>query len=95
MYWRDVPNISCDAWARAVDSDVPSTRVGSNRVAILCAESDPGRCHRRLLSDVLSARGRPVVHLLGDGRLVDHTLSPDAVVEGDRVHYPGQPRLEI
>lgn len=65
------------------------------RVAIMCAESDPGRCHRRLIADVLSARGRPVVHLLGDGRLVDHTLSPDAIVEGDRVHYPGQPRLEI
>ena len=65
------------------------------RVAVMCAEADPSRCHRRLIADALSARGRRVVHLLGDGRLVAHTLSPHAVVEDGRVHYPGEPTLGI
>lgn len=38
--------------------------------AILCAEEDPRRCHRRfLLTPPLVARGFDVVHIRGDGRL--------------------------
>jgi len=38
--------------------------------AILCAEEDPGRCHRRLLvTPVLIERGIAVEHIRGDGRL--------------------------
>jgi uncharacterized protein (DUF488 family) len=40
--------------------------------AILCAEEDPGRCHRKLLiAPVLGERGTRVVHIRGDGRLED------------------------
>lgn len=39
--------------------------------AILCAEEDPARCHRRLLiSPALRVRGLEVAHLRGDGRLL-------------------------
>jgi uncharacterized protein (DUF488 family) len=34
-------------------------------VAVLCAERDPGRCHRSLLSDRLTVMGARVVHILG------------------------------
>lgn len=40
------------------------------RRAILCAEEDPGRCHRRLLiTPALESAGVTVVHVRGDGRL--------------------------
>lgn len=40
------------------------------RTAILCAEEDPGRCHRRLLvAAALRPRGVTIIHIRGDGRL--------------------------
>src|SRR5687768_5701318 len=40
------------------------------RTAIMCAEEDPARCHRRLLvTPALKRAGVTVVHLRGDGRL--------------------------
>ncbi len=45
--------------------------------AVMCAESLWWRCHRRLLADfVAAARGVPVSHLMHDGRLEEHRLSP-------------------
>jgi uncharacterized protein (DUF488 family) len=48
------------------------------RVAMLCSEEDPRRCHRRLLvTRVLTARGVPVLHIRGDGRVVrEEDLGP-------------------
>lgn len=63
------------------------------RAAVMCAEAHPSRCHRRLIADVLLARGWRVLHLLPDGRLQEHAFTPEAVVEGGRVHYPAQPSL--
>ena len=42
----------------------------SYRIAIMCAEENPSRCHRRLLiTPVLEGRGINVIHIRGDGRL--------------------------
>ena len=65
------------------------------RSAVMCAEAHPSRCHRRLIADALLARGWRVLHLLPDGRLQEHAFTPDAVVTGDRVHYPAQPALDV
>ena len=35
--------------------------------AIMCAEAEPSRCHRALLSDALLARGWRVLHIRGEG----------------------------
>ncbi len=43
--------------------------------AIMCAEAEPSRCHRGLLSDALLVRGWRVVHILAAGA-VEHTPSP-------------------
>jgi uncharacterized protein (DUF488 family) len=41
------------------------------RVAVMCSEEDPSRCHRRLLiTPALAAREIAVVHLRGDGTAV-------------------------
>jgi uncharacterized protein (DUF488 family) len=58
-----------------------------HRVAVMCAEAVPWRCHRSLLSDALLARGEEVRHLVG-GKERPHTLSPHARVQGGRVTYP-------
>jgi uncharacterized protein (DUF488 family) len=42
------------------------------RAAIMCAEADWRRCHRRLIADALTARGWRVVHIRPDGRLEPH-----------------------
>jgi uncharacterized protein (DUF488 family) len=46
------------------------TLARERRTVIMCAEEDPGRCHRRLLvTPALKRAGVTVVHLRGDGRL--------------------------
>ncbi|MCG8419269.1 MAG: DUF488 domain-containing protein [Proteobacteria bacterium] len=44
-------------------------RAHDHPTAIMCAEEDPGRCHRHLLiAPSLRSRGVEVVHIRGDGR---------------------------
>jgi uncharacterized protein (DUF488 family) len=63
---------------------------GEQRVAVMCAEAWWVRCHRRLVSDALTARGWRVLHLAANGRLEGHELTEFAVVEDDAVSYPAQ-----
>jgi uncharacterized protein (DUF488 family) len=57
--------------------------------AIMCAEKFYWKCHRLLLSDYLIAQGTEVVHILGQGKLSGHKLTPYAVItEGKGVLYP-------
>lgn len=58
------------------------------RTAIMCAEALPFQCHRRIIADVLIARGWQVRHLLGPKRIEEHTLTEFARVEGEQVTYP-------
>jgi uncharacterized protein (DUF488 family) len=58
------------------------------RVAIMCAEAVPWRCHRSLVADALSVRAVPVVEILSDNSYRMHTLTPFARVEGGRITYP-------
>jgi uncharacterized protein (DUF488 family) len=56
--------------------------------AFLCAEKLWWQCHRRLLADLMVARGWRVVHLLEPTRSQDHRLSEWARVEDGGVRYP-------
>jgi uncharacterized protein (DUF488 family) len=58
------------------------------RTAIMCAEAQWWRCHRRLLSDVLLVRGWRVLHIDFQGERREHTLTEFATVEGAQVAYP-------
>ena len=58
------------------------------RVAIMCAEAVPWRCHRSLVADALWVRGIPVVEILSESGYRMHTLTPFAHVEGVRITYP-------
>lgn len=57
--------------------------------AVMCAEALWWRCHRRLVSDALTARGWRVEHLGAGGEPSMHELPPFAVVGDDgSVTYP-------
>jgi uncharacterized protein (DUF488 family) len=58
------------------------------RCAIMCAEAVWWRCHRRIIADYLLARGRTVLHLMGDGRVTPAQLTPGAKVEHGSIVYP-------
>lgn len=66
------------------------------RTAVMCAEAQWHRCHRRLLADALLVRGWEVLHIGSDGRVQPHRLTPFAVVAGERVSYPAeQTQLDV
>jgi uncharacterized protein (DUF488 family) len=56
---------------------------GQHRCAIMCAEAVWWRCHRRIIADYLLARGIPVAHILGTGRVQAATLTPGAGPRAD------------
>ena len=63
---------------------------GARDAAVMCAESLWWRCHRRLLADfVTAARGVPVRHLMHDGRLEEHRLSPGLRLRDGLLVYDG------
>jgi uncharacterized protein (DUF488 family) len=58
------------------------------RIALMCAEAVPWRCHRQLLSDAFSVRRWSVRHIMDDG-CHEHNLPPFAQPEGTRILYRG------
>jgi uncharacterized protein (DUF488 family) len=63
-------------------------RARSERIALMCAEAVPWRCHRSLIADALTARGIEVGEIVDRARVQPHALTSFAVVEGSRVMYP-------
>ncbi len=65
-----------------------------HRVAVMCAEAVPWRCHRSLIADALSAKGVAVKHLLSTAKAEPHRMTAFAKVANGRVTYPsGQTKL--
>jgi uncharacterized protein (DUF488 family) len=60
----------------------------SERVALMCAEAVPWRCHRSLIADALLARGIDVEEIVSETRRQEHKLTPFARVDGSTVTYP-------
>jgi len=64
------------------------------RVAIMCAEAVPWKCHRSLVADALTVRGVSTIEILSEGNYRTHTLTPFALVRGLQITYPPkQPTL--
>jgi uncharacterized protein (DUF488 family) len=62
----------------------------STPTAIMCAEAVPWRCHRSLIADALLARRIAVTEILSATKSQAHALTPFAIVEGERITYPGK-----
>lgn len=58
------------------------------RLALMCAEALPWRCHRSLIADALLVRGIAVAHIMSPETSQPHRLTPLARVEGTRLTYP-------
>jgi len=62
--------------------------------AIMCAEAVWWRCHRRIIADYLIARGRTVLHLMGNGRIEPAQLTFAAENRGGILLYPEEKTVD-
>jgi len=60
----------------------------NDRVALMCAEAVPWRCHRSLIADALLVHGIATCEIVSPNRLQPHKLTPFARVRGGRITYP-------
>jgi len=66
------------------------------RLALMCAEAVPWRCHRSLIADALYVRGFRVEHILSGIRCQPHEPTPWARIRGKRITYPlDEPKDEV
>jgi uncharacterized protein (DUF488 family) len=66
----------------------------NKRIAIMCAEAVPWRCHRQLLADAFLARGFSVRHIMDNG-CHEHHFPPFAIPQGTKIFYPASAQLEL
>lgn len=59
-----------------------------DRVALMCAEAVPWRCHRSLIADALLVRGICTEDIMSLTLRHVHTLTPFAKVRGTTITYP-------
>jgi uncharacterized protein (DUF488 family) len=57
---------------------------------LMCSETLWWRCHRRLIAELLHARGDEVIHLLGPGRAQPHTPLAEAETRDGRLYVCGE-----
>lgn len=74
------------AFTRAIEELIGMSE--KDRLALMCAEAVPWRCHRSLVADALLVRGIPSEDISSRTRRQPHQLTPFARVEGTRVTYP-------
>ena len=58
------------------------------RVALMCAEAVPWRCHRSLIADALTVHGLHVEEIISESRTQVHALTSFARISGTVVTYP-------
>jgi uncharacterized protein (DUF488 family) len=75
------------AFAAAIET--LAERAERQRLAVMCAEAVPWRCHRSLIADAFVARRIGVEEIISTTRTQSHALTSFAHVEGSTVTYPG------
>ena len=70
------------ALARALAAPAP---------CFMCAERPWWRCHRRLIAELLAARGHEVVHLIGPHEAQPHRLYAESEIRDGRLYLCGEP----
>jgi uncharacterized protein (DUF488 family) len=71
---------------RAIDQLIQLAN--QDRIAVMCAEAVPWRCHRSLIADALLVRGIRSEDIMSAARRQVHTLTSFARVEGTQITYP-------
>lgn len=62
--------------------------IRQERVALMCAEALPWRCHRSLIADALVVRQIGVGHIMSPTHIEPHAITPWARVTGGAITYP-------
>jgi uncharacterized protein (DUF488 family) len=78
-----------DEFKRGLDRLISLGR--NKRVAVMCAEGNPFRCHRSLVADALMARGVRALYISSWRSGKPHSLTPFAKIDGRRITYPREP----
>jgi uncharacterized protein (DUF488 family) len=55
----------------------------------MCAETPWQKCHRRLIAELLTARGHEITHLLGPARQQPHRLYDESEIRDGRLYLCG------
>ncbi len=80
-------HMATDAFRKAA-GELKSTSATS-RTVIMCAEKLYWKCHRRFLSDYLTAKGVEIKHILDTDRIIEHKLTAGAIItKGGSIEYP-------
>jgi uncharacterized protein (DUF488 family) len=74
-----------EAWQEAL-----AASLAEPRPCFMCAETLWWRCHRRLVAELLVARGHEVVHLIRPHEAQPHRLLEDADVRDRRLYLCGE-----
>jgi uncharacterized protein (DUF488 family) len=78
------------AWMSTADwQHALAETFAQSRPCFMCAETLPWRCHRRLIADLLAARGVEVVHLLAPGETLEQQHFAEAEVRDGRLYLCG------
>ena len=73
-----------EAWQAALEAELARPAP-----CFMCAETVWWHCHRRLIAELLTARGHEVVHLLGPGRRERHRLYDESEVRDGTLYLCG------
>jgi uncharacterized protein (DUF488 family) len=58
--------------------------------AFMCAETPWWRCHRRLIAELLTARGHEVIHLIRPGESQPHRMYDESMVREGKLYICGE-----
>lgn len=73
-----------DSWQEAL-----SVELAQPAPCFMCAETPWWKCHRRLIAELLTARGHEVTHLLGPGRSQPHALYDESEIRAGKLYLCG------
>ncbi len=73
-----------DAWQAALAKELAQPAP-----CFMCAETPWWKCHRRLIAELLTARGAEVTHLLGPGRRQPHALYDESEIRDGELFICG------
>jgi uncharacterized protein (DUF488 family) len=79
-----VARIGVEDWQQAL-----AVALAEQVPAFMCAETPWQKCHRRWISELLTARGDEVVHLIRPGQHEPHRLHSESEVRGGRLYVCG------
>ena len=77
--------MAAESWQRALEA-----ALGEPGPCFMCAETPWWRCHRRLIAELLDARGHEIVHLLRPGESQPHRPYDESSVRGGKLYLCGE-----